>query len=233
MRIAYLILAHRQPLQVARLVQADRRPGSGRRDLFHPRRQEDPRHHLPANSERSGWSSERLLHTAACLPLGRIRAGAGRTGGHRGDVRAPVPAGYIVLLSGQDYPIKTNDHIHEFFERSAGCSYLDYDTVPSPVWTQAAPRIDSWQGDLRGGRCCWGGRRSRLDVDGRSWQLVLPAPPPAIPAGLLRPFTGSVYWALTREATQLVDDVSTANRSLVRFFRFTCCPDELFFRPCC
>jgi hypothetical protein len=49
-----------------------------------------------------------------------------------------------------------------------------------------------------------------------------------IPDGL-KPFGGSAYWALPREAVVYVTDFVETERSFVRFFRHTLSPDEMFF----
>jgi hypothetical protein len=42
--------------------------------------------------------------------------------------------GYCVLLSGQDYPIKSIGHIISFFKNSYGINYLTCATMPSQQW---------------------------------------------------------------------------------------------------
>jgi len=47
--------------------------------------------------------------------------------------------------------------------------------------------------------------------------------------GVLEPYSGSNWWALTREASRYIIEFVQSNESLPRFFRNTCCPDEMFF----
>jgi hypothetical protein len=47
--------------------------------------------------------------------------------------------------------------------------------------------------------------------------------------GALDPYGGSQWWALTREACRYIIAFVQSNEGLSRFFRNTCCPDEMFF----
>ena len=231
MRIAYLILAHRQPWQVARLVSrlSTNRPSSETTFFIHVDKKTDEATYRQFTDSMHGFSNVHFVKRHVChwAEFGLVRAALE---GIAEILRAPQPADYIVLLSGEDYPIKTNDYINEFFERGAGRSYISHDTVPSSAWPQAASRIGSWHAHLLGRPVLLG--RTTLGAS-RKWPVVavsycLPRER-RFPRGY-QPYTGSAYWAMTRDAAQLVYDVSRSNRALLRFFKYTCCPDELFFQ---
>ena len=128
MRVAHLILAHKAPAQLARLVQA----------LAHP--QADCFIHLDRKAD------ERQFAGVAALPGVRFIR-------HRLDVRwggysltraalegmreiLQAAAGYEVinLLSGEDYPIKPAAAIHAFWAQHPGSSFLEYEPAGSAWW---------------------------------------------------------------------------------------------------
>src|SRR5205823_4219631 len=98
--------------------------------------------------------------------------------------RRRLPFDYVILLTGQDYPIKSNRQIDEFFLQQEGWSFMEYFRLPWDKWDYGGlNRIESWH--LRVGRSYirlpgWIGFKRRF------------------PSGL-QPFGGSAYWCLSRK----------------------------------
>jgi hypothetical protein len=55
-------------------------------------------------------------------------------------VRQRLPFDYVILLTGQDYPIKSNRQIEEFFSRHEGRSFMEYFSMPSDGWVGGSNR---------------------------------------------------------------------------------------------
>jgi hypothetical protein len=202
---AFVVLAHKHPAQVARLAArlaphpvhlhvdaglpddrfaafAAAVGGAGNVRLV-------PRH-------RSGWASWGLVEAAL--------------EGTRSALAAPDTPSHVMLLSGQDYPIRPAAAIGAFFGTYGDTSFLPHWPLPNGMW----------------GRF---GGMDRLRVPQRPFRgrrLALPVPR-RLPRGI-RPFGGSMYWALTADAARAVLDACARRPELVRFYRNTWIPDEMF-----
>jgi len=127
-------------------------------------------------------------------------------------------ADYVVLLTGQDYPLKSNAAIDAFFARQDGRSFLHHQ--PLPVAALPHGGYDRLARHLvRGGRVRpWPSLGLGVGAWGRR-----------VPYGL-QPWFGSGYWCLHREAVGYVMDFLAAHPRYTRFFRRAFIPDEMFFQ---
>lgn len=129
MKIAYLIVAHKLPNQLKRLV--DRLEGPDVQFFIHVDAKSPQREALMRiKSEKSSvcyipsqlvrWAHMSQIEvTLSLLQYAR---------------QAEVTPDVYVLLSGQDYPIKTNDAIQSFFEAHAEASFVEHFPLPTPRW---------------------------------------------------------------------------------------------------
>lgn len=208
MRLAYIISAYKQPELLLRLVrQLD---DEGATFMIHVDRRAEP------------GAFERVLDGCAGMPnvyfLARHRCRWGDFGhvratlkGIAGLLERDVSFDHAILLTGQDYPIKSNERIRGFLARYRGRSFMAHFPLPTTEWTNGGlARIERWHVRLRGRH------------------LALPIPR-RVP-GRLRVFGGSSYWCLTREAVEYVHGFTTSNARSVDFFKHVDVPDELFFQ---
>ena len=129
-KLAYLVLEHKYPEQLLRLINRlnsenstffihiDRGSNfSDFRDVFN----EFPSSKIRLiQRERSRWGS-----------LGLVKAALN---GFNEVVRTAEKFDYIVLLSGQDYPIKNNSYINNFFQRNYGKNFIEFFSLPTDQW---------------------------------------------------------------------------------------------------
>ena len=210
MRAAYLVLCHRLPAQVARLVRAldvpgvaffihlDRNAGnSALRRLRHELSGLDNVRFVPRR--RVSWASWSVVAaTLDCL--------------HEVERTGADPA-QTVLLTGQDYPIQPAEQIAGEAVANPGAAYIRHRPLPIPEWGP--------QGGLE--------RVERLHLRaGRRRLVALPARH-RLPGGL-RAHGGSQLWSLGRPHTRYVLDTVRRRPDVVRFFRRTAFPDETFFQ---
>jgi core-2/I-Branching enzyme len=151
-------------------------------------------------------------HASAWGTFGHVKASLE---GIRAALAAPSGLEYALLLTGQDYPLRTNAEIAGFLHDSEGRSFMEHEPLPRPGdWWKAErgglDRIERWHLHV-------GGRH--LSVRGRR----------RLPAGL-HPFGGSAHWTLSRACLEHVERVNADHPAVTRFFRFTRSPDELFFQ---
>jgi hypothetical protein len=131
--------------------------------------------------------------------------------------RKKIPFDYAVLLTGQDYPIKTNEQILEFFQRNNGKSFMDYFPLPTDQWLNGGlERIERWHVRLFDRHYLFP-RKADSFIKRR------------FPKGF-QPFGGSSYWCLTRDCIEYLYSTIHTNTEFVKFFRYVDVPDEIFFQ---
>lgn len=131
----------------------------------------------------------------------------------------------ILLLSGQDYPIKSNEYINDFFKNSPYSVFIDYFPIPN---------YKKWPGSDRGG---W----YRVDkyYFGTKWyeffcskslnllSTYVPFLRRKIPNGM-KPFTGQTWWNLDMYALNYILDYNAKHPEYMDFHKNTFVADELF-----
>lgn len=223
MGLCYIILAHTGPDQVGRLAATLAGPGSSVIVHVDRRIDEAPFRRACGASAAGGVVFNPQRSASAWARYGLVEAALSSLElalNH-------FDFSHALLLSGQDYPITPEAVREEFFLAAADRSYLSW----SPG--EAGPPPDRsrnerwyWDGDLRRlqTRYYWIADHS-LPLPNR-W---LPFFPPArLPAGL-RPFQGSQWWNLHRDAAKYCVSHLRGSPELVRFYRRTLIPDEFVF----
>ena len=124
-------------------------------------------------------------------------------------------ADYAILLTGQCYPLKTQQEIEADLDDLAGKSIMETTAFPKPEWLGwndgGFRRIDRYYFQL-------GSQRRAL----KPWARHIP--------GGLHPHGGSGYWCLSRAAVEYVVSYLRAHPEITRFFSTTLIPDEMFFQ---
>jgi hypothetical protein len=210
MRVAYLVLCHRLPAQVARLVRAlgvpgvaffihlDRNAGASvLRRLEEELAGLDNVHFVPRR--RVGWATWSVV--AATLDCMRE---VERTGAD--------PA-QTVLLTGQDYPITPAEQIARDAAEHPDSAYIRHRPLPIREWGP--------QGGLE--------RVERLHLRAGRRRLVALPWRRRFPDGL-RAHGGSQLWSLGRPHRRYLLETVIRRPDVVRFFRRTAFPDETFFQ---
>ena len=131
----------------------------------------------------------------------------------------------ISLLSGQDYPLKSNKFFNDFY--SAGSKRVFLEHYPLPNYTK-------WSN---------GGGMYRINKYYIGWQLhyrlvgkafnfvalLLPFLRRKMP-GNLAPYSGSQWWTIDMYALNYILDYVKKNPAYVSFHKYTFAPDEVFFQ---
>lgn len=208
MRIAYVISAYRRPEQLVRLVR--RLAGDDVRFFVHV----DSKTREPVLRSMVGGLAG--IETVSFLPrhachwggFGHVRASLK---GIAAIQESSFDPDYTILLSGQDYPIKSNRAIRAFLAEREGRSSFMHFPLPTPNWTGGGlPRFRNWH--LR-----W--RRIHVRIPLRR----------TLPLGL-EPWGGSAYWIMSRRALDVVHAFVTEHPEYVQFFNHVDIPDESFFQ---
>ncbi len=213
MAVAYLILAHNNPEQLARLVAT-----------------------LPVESPiliHFDRGADRELYQRTVRLLGnrdklqfveRHACRWGDIGIVRGTVsliRALAEGGYAfdhaILLSGADYPIKSNREIATFLAANRDREFIESFAFDEPnPWTNA------------GGYYKVPAKVLARHLRFRSRIIRLPGLREA-PLGL-RLYGGAQWWCLSSEAVRYLNDFIARNPELLRFYSGSFIPDESFIQ---
>jgi hypothetical protein len=137
---------------------------------------------------------------------------------------------YMVLLTGQDYPIKSNAYIQDFLTRNYGKSFISYYTLDDSYagkWRERLGRL--YYFDEKGSHTFPGDKLVRhILFKLRKVSKNSQDPELFFPAGLT-PFFGNAYWVLHRKHIEYIARFIRQNPDYVRFFKHTRVPDEVFF----
>jgi len=215
-RIAYVILAHHRPDLVVRLV---RRLATG-----------DARFFVHVD-RRAGGELPAVIRQR--LPMARLVRRRKCVWGGFGIVRAILEGldavhadgdGYdfVAVLSGQDYPVQPVRAIHEYLGERRAQSFLNHFTVPTPRWVRGGlERFTGWHwhGHMLGRHVAFPDPHL---LGGWTWHRRFPEG--------FKPYGGSMYWALSRDAFRYVQDFIARNPRFVRYFKHVNIPDESFFQ---
>lgn len=135
MHLNYIVLAHKNPVQLRRLV--ERLDSAEARFYIH----------VDAPADISVFESALQFKERCIFLTGTQRLPI--TWGHVNMVKAVLHGinqiladqrqGYTVLLSGQDYPLKSNAYIQQFFQASYGTNFIE--CFPLPVTPQSAVSV--------------------------------------------------------------------------------------------
>jgi Core-2/I-Branching enzyme len=127
--------------------------------------------------------------------------------------RTGVEFDYAVLLTGQDYPLRSAASIAERLGASGGASFMNWWPLPHAPWGERGglERFEDWH---------W------VTYDRKHIALPLRR---RLPHGLA-PFGGGAYWCFARPLVDYVQRFVTTSRDYVRFFEHVLIPDELFFQ---
>jgi hypothetical protein len=211
--IAYIISAYKLPDQLVRLV---RKLDSEDSSFFiHVDKKTDSSTFRCVTAALSGSSNVHFLPRHRCDygGFGHVKA---TTKGIVELFRRDQSFDYVVLLTGQDYPIKSNRQISDFFVRHRGRSFLEYFPLPYAQWENGGmDRVDLRHSRVLGRRLVV--RRSRRGTFAKRFPS-------------LKLFGGSAYWCLSHECAEYVYQFLRKQPAYGRFFQYVNVPDEIFFQ---
>jgi hypothetical protein len=214
MHLAYIISAYRYPHQLMRLVRRLHAPGTS--FFLHLDKKAGPAIARQVADGLRPLAGVHLLPRHDCY-WGDFGHVAATLKGIDALLRTGADFDYAVLLTGQDYPIKSNDHIRRFLAAHRGALFLDHFPLPHDAWQHGGlDRIEAWHLRLKGRHVTLG--RGQLIPFRRRFP------------GSFRPFGGSSYWCLPRRAVEYIAAFTRRKPGFVRFFKLVDVPDELFFQ---
>ena len=209
MKIAHLILAHKNPDQLELLIQA----------LQHPEFNIFVHLDGKADEKKFGFldsyqNVSKIVKRASVYWAGYGTIEATLNGFEQ---IIPLRFDYINVMSAQDYLIKTPQEIYKFFEENAGTEFISCESIKNE-WKEAASRVTNYH--LINYR--FPGRH-RIE---KMITALLPARRPPLGYEIV----GRANWfALTNAAAEYIFNFQKSRREYVRYFRFCWGADEFFF----
>lgn len=217
MQKAYIILAHRYPDQLYRLI--DRLDDGASRFFVH----------IDARSEPSAFAGLQKRGKTTVLPsIATHWAGYSLVRATLNGLEAVNSCGNpidrVILLSGQDYPIKSNREIDECLAASPASVFLEHTTLPDTRrWSPRGGlfRLDKY----------YFGMPAHCRLAARAVNLLARFLPPLArrPPANLAPHAGSQWWIIDMPAVSYILQFVREHPEYARFHRFTFAPDEVFF----
>lgn len=157
-----------------------------------------------------------LSHLLAILDLLRVAS-------EQGDIS------FFHLITGQDYPIKSNKRILSFLGENSDRIFMEYNALPYAKWFEGGfERLDlynlnDWFYGREGiGRSIIMGFKALQKRFGVKRKY-----PASFPKQL---YGGSTYWSLSKEAVDYVLAYIDDNPEYLRRFKWTFCAEEVFFQ---
>lgn len=217
MQKAYLILAHQYPAQLHRLYKA---LVDGCSSFFI---------HIDQKANIDGF--QRLISDPEVQWVERVEtnwAEFGLVEAALNLLRAVKRSGKIfdriILLSGQDYPIKSNHTINEYLRHSRQTTFIEYHSLPNPrKWKPNGGlyRVNKYFLGLR--------FHQRYTAKALNFMaMVFPFLRRRIPQGM-KPYAGSMWWIIDDFSMNYILDFVDNNPDYIAFHKNTFAADELFF----
>ncbi len=222
MAVTYVVLAHRAPQQLARLVRRLLPGGHG--VVVHLDARVDAAPFEAALSDLTGGAGVSLVEDRVFCRWGDYSLVEATVRGLEAALRLTPSASHLVLLSGQCYPIKPPAHISEVFATHEGRSFMFSSRGETPRHVDRTGN-ETWY---------WDGRMSRLGrYHLRLGDLIVAFPnrfTPGLPHRRmphgLEAMQGSQWFALDVGAARYLVEYLRQRRDVVRFFRHVKAPDE-------
>lgn len=247
MKIVYLILAHRYPEQLVRLVNS--RNTENTSFFIHINKMIDGETY---NKFVKGLSHLKNVHfikrnVIYVFDFGHTEASIQ---GIKEIIESQIDFDYLILSTGQDYSIKSNHYIENYFRENAGKIFLDYmdnEVITDGLWpTRSADNINYWHVRLWKLRFVFPGslnlsshnrycnsEETWYKILSFLWDGVVPLFPfkRKFPEGFT-PYRGSAYWCFPKDCVDYIYNFLNTNqgKEFANYFKYVDGPDEMFFQ---
>ncbi|MGA3333816.1 MAG: beta-1,6-N-acetylglucosaminyltransferase [Terracidiphilus sp.] len=132
---------------------------------------------------------------------------------------SPTEYEYYILLLGSDYPLRSGRYIQRFLENNRGCEFMSTVKIPAPGYPLSKINKLRYPSDKPVRRFA-SRALAKLGLAHRDYRKHL---------GGLEAYAGDQSWALTRDACQYTVDFAERNPHVERYFRNAFTSDEMFF----
>ncbi|MDR3450105.1 MAG: beta-1,6-N-acetylglucosaminyltransferase [Alphaproteobacteria bacterium] len=220
MKLAYIVLAHRDPENVARMIA--RLVESGGFVAVHYDRKTAGAD-IPRLRAALGLSPNVVFVDPIDVQWGQWSIVQATLDAIEALEKTQLAFDYVHLMSGMDYPIKPPKLFENFLLRNSGREFIEVRNINKEKWVQGGleheryqyKHVYNWQTDRKKFDSAWKAQRAR-----KQERTFLTG---------LDPYLGSQWWTLTWETC--LDALRWSKQAEVRaFFETVWIPDEMFFQ---
>jgi len=235
MKIVYIILAHKLPEQLVRLV---RRLNTDLAACFliHVDKKTNIETYNRMVNPLDAYENVHFLTRRHVRYYGDYNHLSATLDGFQQIVSLDIKYDYVMLLTGQDYPIKSNEYIKQFLQEAQGNSFIEYFQLPSEHWKEengGMDRVNHLHFNLYGYHFSLHKENQFIPrILKPLWSGLAEISPikRKVPANLKTFFGGNAYWCLSRDCAEYVYDFVQKNNTYVKFFENVNIPEEIFFQ---
>lgn len=224
MKIAYLILAHDQPAQLAKLITLLLKNES--EDCVFLHWDQRSRFNIGAYLEQqlaADMLSRTFLHSVVQVKWGMWSIVEATLCCIAHLLACERTFDYVILMSGHDYPIKPVATLKNFLSSHNGMEFIECVDADERRWVIGGIYKERYLY-----RHYFSYRTPTLQFRFALWLQQRLGLKRKFPAGFA-PHFGSQWWALTIDTIKKIDGLSR-QPAIRNFFKYTCIPDELFFQ---
>lgn len=212
MKIAYLILAHNTPNHLRHLIESLSTNAST--FFIHIDKKSDIKEYAYLKKENVHFTKKRIAVYWGDFSLVEAILNLLRTA-----FLSTVKFDRFVLLSGADYPIKSTAYIENFFRKNSDKEFISIDKQAKLV-----KRLTKYKLSPKDGKIINSIKKvlQKLNLipQNRNYKNYLKE---------ITPYGGSGWWAISYDAVDYILRFVNKNPKIVKFFKHTICPDEIFF----
>jgi hypothetical protein len=212
MKAAFLILAHKNPEQVNRLIKS----------LDHPSASV-----YVHTDKKSGWpkeitdSSATRIKNNVAVYWGDYTPVEATLNGMKEIIAHQRDFDYFILLSGQDYPIKPIDELLQFLKENKGKEFIEHTPVNDQGWKEAMSRYQYYHYRRNKNFWMWmlfAGVRCFMKLTGFKRTAPMPI------------YAGSQWFTISRKACEYILDYIERRPDYITFMQRSNFVDEMFFQ---
>lgn len=224
MKIAYLILSHRNLNQLALLVNLLLNGNNDNFCVIHLDSDvynesnikilqdsiSSQKYHLSKVSYKISWGGFNMVKATLQLMYEAL-------------YNMNIEFNYLSLISGMDLPIKSNDLINEYLQVNSGNQFIEYFELPNP---------NNWNGNGGMDRITY---QWFVDEIGYNESVLLVKCQMAtnltksLPNSVETIYGGSQWWTITVDCAKYIFDFINIHPEYYHFFNYSLIADELFF----
>ena len=241
MKIGYIILAHKNPQQLDRLIKRLAEPWTTFYIHIDTNKEIEPFKRTVSNKDKLFFLEGKDRKPGIWGDIGIVKATLNAL---KKGLQENRPD-FFILLTGQDYPLKNNKFIYNYFSHYRDTNFIDQFPMPLKVWENGGlMRINRYKINKSSKRGHFtflpsvfdrefysletAGKLSFLLKSGKVNHLIKILKQRKFPS-YLKPFGGSAYFALPlKTAEKIIEHVDTHPEYLT-YHQHTLSADEIFF----
>ena len=241
MEISYIILAHKNPEQLCRLVNCLK--GERTHIYLHIDRQVsmEPFKKVIGEQKNVYFLTDSQRQPGTWGDIGIVKGTLNAIEQIIQDKRS----GYCILLTGQDYPLRSQNSLSSFLNKNNGTHFLDIFKMPGMSKELATDRLNRYKINKSSRRGHFTLLSSIFDLDfyqkktlgqinflrksGNLKELPKIFQKRNFPS-YLEAYGGSAYWTLPMETIKEIKEFVDENPGYLAYHNYTLCVDEIFFQ---